>query len=141
MGRLLRFLNVGGALTAGIGGVLALVALVKGREARSLRGVISVDNLTELKHLLNLVPVIIAVTGRVWAPKPVKCNLSDGEGAIVEVRPAFTPWKCSTNPPTVPLPLLLCSCARTRSLNAAPPASGCRTANPCARWFEKRSGR
>lgn len=39
----------------------------------------------DLKQLWALVPVLIAVTGRVLAPKPYRCEMSDSEAAIVEV--------------------------------------------------------
>lgn len=39
----------------------------------------------ELQHLLPLVPVLVAITGRVWCKTPIKCALSDEEGAIVHV--------------------------------------------------------
>ena len=31
-------------------------------------------------------PILIAVTGRVLAPKPYRCEMSENEAAIVEVR-------------------------------------------------------
>ena len=66
----------------------------------------------ELKHLLSLVPLLVAVTGRVWAAKPLKCELSEGEGAIVEVRGAGSslpraaraPPRHHSPPPTTPCP-------------------------------------
>lgn len=45
----------------------------------------SLSNLTEMKQLWALVPILIAVTGRVLAPKPYRCEMSENEAAIVEV--------------------------------------------------------
>jgi E3 ubiquitin-protein ligase MUL1 len=84
--RVLQLLNGLGAASCAIAGVLAAVGLAKGRQARALQGVVYVENLSELKHLLSAVPLLIAVVGRVLAPKPLKCELSSGEGAIVELR-------------------------------------------------------
>lgn len=47
--------------------------------------------LADLKQLWALVPVLIAVTGRVLAPKPYACEMSETEAAIVEVRPGTAP--------------------------------------------------
>jgi len=40
----------------------------------------------ELKHLFSLVPILVAVSGRVWASKKVNCELSDETGVIVSLR-------------------------------------------------------
>ena len=43
----------------------------------------------DLKQLFSLVPVLIAVTGRVMAPRPYRSEFSDTDAAIVEVG-----WQC-----------------------------------------------
>lgn len=86
MGNFIRFLNFGGVVSCSIGGILALVSYLKGREARYLSTVTYVDALSELRHLVSAAPLLVAIAGRVWAPKPLKCELSEGEGAIIELR-------------------------------------------------------
>ena len=51
----------------------------------------------ELKHLYRLVPLLVAVTGRVWASRPVKCELSENEGVIVSLREEQKTEKRSQN--------------------------------------------
>jgi len=41
-----RVLNIGGAVSCGIGSLLALIALVNGKHARQLQGAYSLDTLT-----------------------------------------------------------------------------------------------
>jgi hypothetical protein len=43
---LTRFLNVGGAISCGLGGILALISISKGKLARQLQGAHQVENLT-----------------------------------------------------------------------------------------------
>jgi E3 Ubiquitin ligase/Zinc finger, C3HC4 type (RING finger) len=40
----------------------------------------------ELKHLFSLVPILIAVSGRVWANRQINCELSENKGVMVSVR-------------------------------------------------------
>lgn len=85
-GGLIGFLNLAGGACCSIGGLLALISVFKGREARLLSTATSVDSLADLHQLVGLVPLLIAVTGRVFADRTVKCELSDSEGAIVEYK-------------------------------------------------------
>jgi len=41
-----RILNIGGAVSCGIGSLLALIAISNGKHARQLRGAYSLENLT-----------------------------------------------------------------------------------------------
>lgn len=82
-------LGWGGLTSCALGGLLALIGVRCGRLARQLDAAIQVDSLAELKHLFALVPLLVAVTGRVLAPSPLKCEMSDTEAAIVEVRRCF----------------------------------------------------
>lgn len=79
-------LGWGGLTSCALGGLLALIGVRCGRLARQLDAAIQVDSLAELKHLFALVPLLVAVTGRVLAPSPLKCEMSDAEAAIVELR-------------------------------------------------------
>ncbi|KAL4422883.1 hypothetical protein ABPG75_009080 [Micractinium tetrahymenae] len=83
---LLSFLSYGGVASCALGGLLALVGLAKGRQARQLGAAVPVDSLSDLKQLWALVPILVAVTGRVLAPKPYACEMSETEAAIVETR-------------------------------------------------------
>lgn len=61
-----------------------MVALVSGKHARHLHNNVTyIEHISEIKHLLALAPILVAVTGRVWAKKPLKCELSDGDAAII----------------------------------------------------------
>jgi hypothetical protein len=84
--RLHQLLNLGGAVSCSLGGILALISLLKGREARHLSSATYIESLAELKAVLAAAPILIAVAGRVWGPKPLKCELSEGEGVIVHLR-------------------------------------------------------
>lgn len=84
--RIVRVLNFGGLFSCSIGGVLALISYLKGKEARYLGSATYLENLYELKQVIALAPIVVAVAGRVWAPKPLKCELSNNEGVIVELR-------------------------------------------------------
>ena len=74
-----------GLTSLGLGGVVALVGIAKGTEARQLGAATPLANLSELKQLLSLVPLVVAVTGRVRAAHPLKGDLSGTEAAIVQV--------------------------------------------------------
>lgn len=81
------FIAASGWTSIIIGGVLSIVANSKGKEARSLDGVTYIETLSELRHnLVAAVPLLVAIAGRAWSSQPVKCELSEGEGAIVEFR-------------------------------------------------------
>ena len=81
------FLNVGGLISLSIGALLHLSSSSKGRQARYLENnVRKVDRFGELESLLSVVPVLVAITGRVWCKKPINCLLSEEKGAIVKLR-------------------------------------------------------
>ncbi|PRW33003.1 tryptophan synthase beta chain 1 isoform A [Chlorella sorokiniana] len=83
---LLPLLTWGGLASCSVGALLALVGVAKGRQARQLSTAVQVDSLAELKQLWALVPILVAVTGRVLSPKPYRCEMSDTDAAIVEMR-------------------------------------------------------
>lgn len=81
------FLTFGGIASCAIGGLLQLNSRAKSGTARSLETTcVKVNRFAELQHLVHLVPILVAITGRVWCKKPLKCTLSDGEGCIINVR-------------------------------------------------------
>lgn len=108
---LTRILNWGGLASVALGGLLSLVGLAKGKEARQLESVTQVTSLAgavtgyvlnmtpggalaeqaalpplaALKSLLAVAPLLVAISGRVWSNKPLKGELSDEEAAIVQV--------------------------------------------------------
>jgi hypothetical protein len=46
----------------------------------------------DLKNVRDLVPLLVAVTGRVWTDAPLKCELTDRRAAMAEVfRPCILP--------------------------------------------------
>ncbi|GAB4820168.1 hypothetical protein N2152v2_007214 [Parachlorella kessleri] len=86
-----RLLNWGGATSLALGGLLSLVALFKSKEARQLEAAYSVPSLAALKQLLKVVPLLVAVSGRVWTNKPIKGQLTRAnqppvEAAIIQER-------------------------------------------------------
>jgi hypothetical protein len=91
---LLGLLGYGGLASCALGGLLALVGVAKGHQARELDAAVKVESLGELKQLLALVPLIVAVTGRVMAPKPCRCEMSECEAAIVQVGRGCTSFRC-----------------------------------------------
>ncbi len=90
------------------GGVFYLIAWAKGTRARQINNAKQVDKIAgmyrddsachyatashpplfttpDLTLLGNVLPLLVAVTGRVWTDRPLKCELSDSNAAIVEV--------------------------------------------------------
>ncbi|KAI8103037.1 hypothetical protein M9434_005825 [Picochlorum sp. BPE23] len=45
-----------------------------------------ISSFKDIEQLIPLVPLLVAITGRVWCKEPVPCALSDQQGAIVELR-------------------------------------------------------
>lgn len=80
-----RIFNITGAVSCTIGGFLALFSYLNGEHARKLKAAVPLETLQELRGLLNAVPLIIAVTGRVIASHPLKCELSDENAVITEL--------------------------------------------------------
>ncbi|KAL6786013.1 hypothetical protein ACKKBG_A01055 [Auxenochlorella protothecoides x Auxenochlorella symbiontica] len=85
-GTALGVLTWGGGASCLFGGFLAVVAASKSRAAQDLGSVREVESLSDLKELASLVPLLVAVSGRVWCARPLTCELSDGEAAIVEIQ-------------------------------------------------------
>ncbi|KFM29075.1 Tryptophan synthase beta chain 2, chloroplastic [Auxenochlorella protothecoides] len=85
-GTALGVLTWGGGASCLFGGFLAVVAASKSRAAQDLGSVREVESLSDLKELASLVPLLVAVSGRVWCARPLTCELSAGEAAIVEVQ-------------------------------------------------------
>lgn len=85
IGQIERFLTFGGLTSVTIGALFGLISIFKGKEARQLQSITYVENLAELKQFLGLIPIIVAVTGKVFCPKPLQCDLSEQEGAIIEL--------------------------------------------------------
>lgn len=44
----------------------------------------------DLKELVNLLPLFVAVTGKAWSAQPLKCKLADQKAVIVEVPKPWT---------------------------------------------------
>ena len=63
-------------------------SLFQPAQHRDLTQVLCLDRYihAEVKYLVSAIPLLIAVTGRVWASKPATCELSDNKGAIVVLR-------------------------------------------------------
>jgi hypothetical protein len=163
------WLNLGGAASLSLGGIFALASAVRGEHARHLQSARVVDDLSgtarqqpsrkgacptqprthrlphggaELRQLVSLAPLLIAVTGRVLAERTVKGDLTQEEGAMTRVRPpasrhartarrrrAFVPAGPSARPTTrraSPARRLLC----TSAASSEPAPSGSAT----ARW-------
>jgi hypothetical protein len=57
----------------------------------------------DLKHKAHLLPILVAVRGRVWTDNPLKCELTDKPAAIVEVSepaPSTTVSSCGAQLPS-----------------------------------------
>ena len=39
----------------------------------------------DLKELVHLLPLFVAVTGKAWSSQPLQCTLADQEAVVVEV--------------------------------------------------------
>ncbi|CAL8467759.1 g7297 [Coccomyxa elongata] len=59
---------------------------LKGREAAQLEKVEKVERLSDLKSKAHHLPVLVAVSGKVWTDAPLKCELVGRNAAIAEVR-------------------------------------------------------
>lgn len=75
----------GGVASCVVGGFFYLIAWAKGREARQLEKVLVIERLADLKHLADLFPLLVAVTGRAFTDKPLDCELSSVPAVIAQI--------------------------------------------------------
>jgi len=81
------FLTVGGIVSCVAGGFFHLLALQKSKKAYQLEHhVLSLDGRGRdgIQTVLDVLPLMVALTGTIFCRKPVSCSLSDRECAIVE---------------------------------------------------------
>lgn len=82
----IAFVHWGGVASCVVGGLFYFVAWAKGLEARQLERALIVDRLSDLKKVVDLVPLLVAVTGKVVSDCPLECELSGARAVIAEVR-------------------------------------------------------
>ena len=81
------FLTTAGASLVGIGSLLYHLAVSKRHTVRELETrVTPISSFKDIEQLIPLLPLLVAITGRVWCKEPLHCALSDQQGAIVELR-------------------------------------------------------
>lgn len=81
------FLTVAGTVSCVVGGIFHLVSVEKARTAHQLaHHVLSLDGQGKdgIQTVLDVLPLMVALTGTIFCRKPVSCSLSDKECAIVE---------------------------------------------------------
>ena len=79
------FLTVGGIVSCVAGGFFHLLALQKSKKAYQLEHhVLSLDGRGRdgIQTVLDVLPLMVALTGTIFCRKPVSCSLSDRECAI-----------------------------------------------------------
>lgn len=81
------FLTAAGASLVGIGSLLFHLSVSKRHTVRELETrVTPISSFKDIHELIPLLPLFVAITGRVWCKEPIPCALSDQEGVIVELR-------------------------------------------------------
>ncbi|KAF6256476.1 hypothetical protein COO60DRAFT_1529374 [Scenedesmus sp. NREL 46B-D3] len=80
------YLSIPGALCVVAGGWLYLAGQLCNEEARRVSQAYVLDSLSDARKLETLLPMLVALRGRVDSPDPKQCELSDRKCVIHEVR-------------------------------------------------------
>ncbi|KAL3161152.1 hypothetical protein ABBQ38_009525 [Trebouxia sp. C0009 RCD-2024] len=59
---------------------------IQSTQARQIQSAQPIDNLSDLKELLHLLPLFVAVTGTAWTSRPIKCELADEKAVLVDYK-------------------------------------------------------
>uniref|UniRef100_A0A061SG09 RING-type E3 ubiquitin transferase n=1 Tax=Tetraselmis sp. GSL018 TaxID=582737 RepID=A0A061SG09_9CHLO len=79
-----RWISWFGLASCATAGLFVAASEAVGRRARALRTVKHVGTLSELTLLRDLLPLVVAVAGRVWSSSPIKCEDESTKAAIVQ---------------------------------------------------------
>lgn len=80
------FFTVGGIVSCVVGGIFHMISVQKNRTVHQLEHhVVSLDGgRTGIQSVVDMLPLMVALTGTIFCKKAVSCSLSEKECAIVE---------------------------------------------------------
>ncbi|KAK9816435.1 hypothetical protein WJX72_000210 [[Myrmecia] bisecta] len=69
-----KLIHWGGVVSCVVGGVFYVVSLAKQTQARQLGSARQINHIEDLKHLVHLLPLLVALRGKVWTDTPLECE-------------------------------------------------------------------
>ena len=78
-------LHYGGAASCVCGGILYLLGWAHGKYASQLQSAQRLAQLAEVKDLIDLVPLLVAVEGTAWTEAPLDCELTTRPAVMAQV--------------------------------------------------------
>ncbi|GAX82232.1 hypothetical protein CEUSTIGMA_g9660.t1 [Chlamydomonas eustigma] len=79
------YISLGGLTSLSIGGILYILSLVEDSRALQIRDIVCYEHLGDVLKLKGLLPLLVAIRGRVYSTHAKKCELSDKHAVVHEI--------------------------------------------------------